>query len=189
MSMQIIYWIILFIVILGGLIGCFFIVKKEPLRYGIIFILSGLISTSLCLFFYSNGFYRFVLPIYFIIPAVILSFSFLVLFTIRYRPTKRTFPFYFITITLVFSIEIFLRDVFHYIEFRGEWDAWDSYSLYWVYLRFFNYIGDQIVADKYRNSISSSTKKYWIVFGIIVLYSIAGGAYLLLRYHSNHIFL
>ncbi|MDZ5471550.1 hypothetical protein SM124_07295 [Bacillus sp. 31A1R] len=182
MEVNLTHWIILITVITVTSIGCILIIRKNVLRYGIVFLISAALAIFLCFFFYINGYYRFVFPIRFILPTVALSFGFLSLFIIRFQPEKWTFPFFFITVNLVFTFEIILRLAFHFIVFRNAWDTWDSYSLYWVYLRLMHHIGRVFVSRKYRNPISYDTKKYWILFMLVIFYTIAGVAFLLIRH-------
>ncbi|MDQ0229570.1 hypothetical protein J2S19_000821 [Metabacillus malikii] len=162
------YSLILIIAIVFGFSGSIYIITKNYLRFGIIFIIHTLLASCLCMFFYWAGFYRFIFPLPFILPAVILNFGFLVLATIYFRPKKFTFPFYFIVINWTFSIEIILKKI-GFIIYINEWDYWDSYSLYWIYLRFFSYIGDYIISNRYRRPIRSDRKPYWIIFLISII--------------------
>jgi hypothetical protein len=100
-------YLILFVALIINGSGCLFMLKKNVARYGLVFITSIVLSASLCLIFYWMGFYRFVLPLVFILPVVAISFSFLALLIINFRPKVRTFPFFFMTLTVVFSIEVF----------------------------------------------------------------------------------
>jgi hypothetical protein len=179
----VIYWLILiFVLVLTG-IGFVIIIRKNYVRYGLISIISITLSILLCWFFEWNGFYRFVLPFPSILPAVAISFTFLVLFSIYFRPKKHTFPFYFMVINLVFAIEIILRDVCHFIVYRGPWDTWDSYSLYWLYIRLFAFLGDCLVPIKYRKPISSDKRSYWISFIVVIIASMMGLVYQFSLWH------
>jgi len=174
MSQIALNYAILCIAFIGNGLGCFFILKKNVFRYGIVLIISLIITSCLCLLFYWMDFYRFVLPLPLVLPVVAISFSFLALFIIKYRPKVRTFPFFFTILTLVFSVEVFLKDFTGFIRFKNGWDYWDSYSLYWVFTRFFNHVGVYLVPFNYRNPIKSDTKVYWGVFLLIVIYSCLG---------------
>lgn len=162
------YFILCTAVIVNSL-GCLYILKKNVYRYGLIFIISLVITACLCILFYWLDFYRFVLPIPVVLPVVAISFSFLALLTIRFRPMKKTFPFFFITLTMIFSIEVFLKDFCGFIQFKNGWDYWDSYSLYWVFARLFDHIGEYFVPFKYRAPIKSDTRIYWVTFFLMVL--------------------
>lgn len=180
-----VYWLILTVVVVLTGLGFVIIIRKNYVRYGMISFISISLSMLLCWFFEWNGFYRFVLPFPSILPTVAISFTFLVLFSIYYKPIEHTFPFYFMVINIVFAIELFLRDVFHFIVYRGPWDTWDSYSLYWLYLRFFAFLGDRIVPTKYRKPISSEKRTYWISFILVTLASIFGLVYQLCLWHGK----
>jgi hypothetical protein len=177
--MMLVYWIILCSVIVICGIGCMIIIRKNVLRYGIIFSLSVIATSLLCLFFFYNNFYRFVLPLPFILPAVSVSFGFLILFIIRFAPLTYTFPFFFMTLNIVFGIEIFFKDFVGFIHFKNSWDAWDSYSLYWVYARTFDFLGRRIVPIQWRNPIDSETKGYWLMFGIVLFLTFIVFGYIL----------
>ncbi len=180
-----IHWFILIIVFALTAIGLLVILRKNYVRYGFITGISIVISIMLCMFFYSNGFYRFVLPLPVILPTVAMSFTFLVLFSICYKPKHHTFVFYFTMINFVFAIEMILKYFFHFIVYRGPWDTWDSYSLYWVYIRFFAILGDWFVPIKYRNPVSSDTRAYWISFIIVFIGTIIGFIFVLNQWHDR----
>lgn len=177
------YWIILICVIVLNGLGFVIIVRKSYVRYGLISFISIALSTLLCMFFEWNGFYRFVLPLPVILPAVAISFTLLVLFSIYFKPKQHTFPFYFMVVNVVFAIEIILRDVCHFIVYRGPWDTWDSYSLYWLYVRLFAFLGDWLVPLKYRKPISSETRLYWISFIVVIIASVIGLVYQFSLWH------
>jgi hypothetical protein len=162
-----ILWTVLIITGAGSL----FLMKYSPLRYGIMFILSSITAILLCLLFYRMGFYRYALPMREVLPAAALSFSFFALLLIRYRPEKNTFPFFFISITAVFSIEVLLKDAAGFIRFRNGWDYWDSYSLYWLYLRLMGFAGEFFIPEAYRAPVRSDTKGYWILFIFMLIYA------------------
>ncbi|SES64492.1 hypothetical protein SAMN05216389_101225 [Oceanobacillus limi] len=174
MSQDIIHYIILFSAITINGMGCMYILRKNVKRYGMIFFLSILAAIILCLLFYWMGFYRYVLPIQHVLPAVAISFSFLVLLVIRYRPRNNTFPFFFILTTSIFSIEVLLKDYVGFIHFRNGWDYWDSYSLYWVYARLFNHIGVYLVPFEFRNPVDHNKKMYWWLFYLLIVYFCVG---------------
>lgn len=180
-----IHWVILMVVFIVTAIGLMILLRKNYVRYGIIAVISIALSIGLCMFFYKNGFYRFVLPLSVILPTVAMSFTFLALFSIYYKPKRHTFVFYFTIINLVFAIEMVLRHFFHFIVFRGPWDTWDSYSLYWVYIRFFAFLGDWFVPSKNRNPIPSDTRAYWISFIIVFIGTIMGFIFTLNQWHER----
>ena len=174
------HFIILFASIIINGIGCLILIKKNFYKYGIILLASLLLSSILCLAFYWLGFYRFALPVLVVLPGVAISFTCLALFSIKYRPAKRTFPFFFMVTTWIFTIEVLLKNVWGFIVFRNGWDYWTSYSLYWVYIRIFDQFGELILPDKIRSPIKSDTKRYWFLFFITIIYAII--EVLVLRY-------
>lgn len=178
MKEQILNNFILIIILAGNGLGSILIIRKNPYRYGFVYTISILTSIFLCLLFYWLGFYRFDLPLLLVLPAVAVSFSFLALIGIRYRPERHTFPFFFVLITAVFSIEVILKRYTGFIVFRSGWDYWDSYSLYWIYLRFFDFFGEFFVPLKYRTPLDSRSKTYWSFFIIVGIYGVFGFIYL-----------
>ncbi|WP_442598773.1 hypothetical protein [Neobacillus sp. D3-1R] len=176
-----IHYMILFSAIFFNGLGCLYLLIKNFLGYRLVLLLSLLLSSFLCLVFYWLGFYRFVLPLWQVLPAVAISFSLLVLITIRFKPKRHTFPFFFMMITSIFTIEVLLKEYWGFIKFRNGWDFWDSYSLYWVYVRLFNYIGDRLVPRQYRMPIYTKSNIYWGLFILIVIYALFGVFYLAMR--------
>ncbi|MBM7691599.1 hypothetical protein JOC77_001006 [Peribacillus deserti] len=165
-----IHYIILTAAIMINGLGCIYILKKDWVRYGLVLIISLMFSSSLCYLFYVLHYYRFVLPLFQVMPAVAISFSFLVLFLIRFRPKKHTFPFFYSVLIFIFSIEVLLKDYWGFIRFSNGWDYWDSFSLYWVYSRVFDHIGEFFVSAKYRTPIRAETRIYWFSFFAFILY-------------------
>jgi hypothetical protein len=165
-----ILWTVLFATGAGSLI----LIRYNTLRYGIMFILSSITAALLCVLFFRMGFYRYALPMKEVLPAAAISFSFFALLMIRYRPERNTFPFFFIAITAVFSVEVILKDFAGFIRFRDGWDYWDSYSLYWLYLRLMGFVGDFFIPGAYRAPIRPDTKGYWILFIVMLIYACFG---------------
>jgi hypothetical protein len=174
MSMTAAHYAILWTVLIATSAGVLFMLRYNFLRYGIMLIFSSITAALICLLFFRMGFYRYALPMKEVLPAAAVSFSFFALLLIRYRPDKNTFPFFFISITAVFSIEVFLKDYFGFIRFSNGWDYWDSYSLYWLYLRLMGFVGQFFVPRAYRAPIRSDTKGYWILFLIMLIYACFG---------------
>ncbi|PLT27817.1 hypothetical protein CUU66_21915 [Peribacillus deserti] len=102
---------------------------------------------------------------------------------IRFRPNKHTFPFFYSVLSIVFSFEVLLKDRRGFIRFKNGWGYWDSFSLYWVYPRVFDHIGEFFVPAAYRKPIHSENKIYWGIFFILILY---GAVLFYWIYRWNH---
>lgn len=174
MSQTAAYYAILWTVLIATGAGSLYLIRYSILRYGIMFILSSISAGLLCALFFRMGFYRYALPMKEVLPAAAVSFSFLALLLIRYRPEKNTFPFFFISITLVFSVEVLLKDSVGFIIFRNGWDYWDSYSLYWIFLRLMGFVGEFFIPGAYRAPIRQDTRGYWILFIAVLIYACFG---------------
>ncbi|MDL4840437.1 hypothetical protein [Aquibacillus rhizosphaerae] len=167
---QLFYLIVMGVTLLGA-VGNLLIINKSPLKYGRIFITNIVIAVSLCSFFVMTGFYRFVLPLPHILPAVVCSFGFLVLFLIYFKPTKHTFPYFFMIINITFVFEILLKHI-GFITYKNGWDLWDSYTLYWIYVRIFVFLGEKMVADENRQPLNTVNKWYWPSFFVIIFLTV-----------------
>lgn len=168
------HYAILWTVLIATGAGSLYLIRYNTLRYGIMFILSSLTAALFCVMFFRMGFYRYALPMKEVLPAAAVSFSFLAILLIRYRPEKNTFPFFFISITAVFSIEVLLKDYAGFIRFRNGWDYWDSYSLYWLFLRLMGFVGEFFIPRAYRTPIRTNTKGYWLLFIAMLIYACFG---------------
>lgn len=154
-----------------GAIGCFFVLKNNFQLYYKILLNHIFLSIFACLFFYLNGFYRFTLPLLYIIPTVVVTFGFLVLFTLHFQQRNHTFRYLFMIINWVFVFEIFLEYI-GFIHFRNGWDFWDSYSFYWIYLRLFIYFGNKYIPMEQRYQKRLPPKLYGTLFGVTLTLSI-----------------
>jgi len=161
-------WYILIAAILLGLAGNIVVLRRRFRFYQTILLIHFALSILLCLFFYYNGFYRYALPVLFILPAVVINFGLFIAFLIRFEPTKDTFRFYFVFISWTFSLEIILEHL-GFIRFRNGWDYWDSYSLYWIYARTFTYIGKRTVPLEGRTPIKLTKRSNLILFSITLV--------------------
>ena len=173
-------WYILIAAILLGVAGCTIVLWKKFRYYKTTLLIHTVLSVLLCLFFYYNGFYRYALPVEYILPAVVINFGLFIVFLIRFEPKGDTFPFYFVFITWTFSLEILL-EYLGFIRFRNGWDFWDSYSLYWIYARIFSHIGKRMVPSEGRTPIDISKRGFRVLYSMtIILFFIV--LFLLLRF-------
>ena len=62
------------------------------------------------------------------------------------------------------------------MDYKENWDAWDSYTWWWIYLLLFEWIGGKIVPPPSRKPIQSKPFRYgrwgWVVFHFIVITTI-----------------
>jgi hypothetical protein len=77
-------------------------------------------------------------------------------------------------LTVIFTIEVVLKEYAGIIAFKNGWDYWDSYSLYWVFSRLFDWIGESTVPPKHRSPVQSDKAGYWILFILTGIYFISG---------------
>ena len=100
------------IAIVTGSIGLLLFLKLDWKKYGLLFIISGIVGNALCYIFVKLGFYSFpylFFPKNSIIPFITITFTFpvLVLLTIRYSPEKWAWkiPFYWAIIHIGMLVE------------------------------------------------------------------------------------
>lgn len=175
--------------IISGVIGCYFIIRLDWRRYGLLFLTSSIVGNLLCYLFTFLGFYSFPnMPFHghFLIPYGLIStlFPFIVLVGVRYSPERWIWkiPFYWGVVHLgVFGEYIFKQTSI--FKFHQEWDLWDSYTLWWIFLLLFELLGGKIIPPQLRRPIDSQSFRYgrwaWIVFHVIVIITIfLAGVYL-----------
>lgn len=167
-----------------GLIGIIFFLKISWRHYGILLIISSFIAILLCFIFFKLGFYSFpyipFLPLPFEIPylAMTLTFPVGVMFGVRYSPKQWIWkvPFYWSIIHLGVGTELLLKAYTPIIKYEYEWDLWDTYTWWWIYFLFFEWVGGKIIPEHFRNPIDGELFRYgksgWIIFHFIVITTI-----------------
>lgn len=191
MKMNLELWILVGYFCLS-LLGSYLILRKNWKRYGLLYLISGLVGTILCLLFVLLGFYSFPLTIIPKSPIPLLqiftSVPFLVIFGVRYSPLQWQWkiPFYWALVHIVMLQETLLSDKpVQLIQYRSEWDLWDSYTWWWIYLLLFEWIGGMIVPSHSRKPIQSKSFRYgrwaWTMFHFIVILTIFLGGFFLGR--------
>jgi hypothetical protein len=173
-----------------SLLGSYFILRTDWKRYGFLYIISGLVGTILCSLFVFLGFYSFPVTI---IPKSTITFlqmfasvPFFVILGVRYSPVKWQWkiPFYWALVHIVMLQEtLLLYEPVQLIQYNIQWDFWDSYTWWWIFLLIFEWIGGVIVPSNSRKPIQSKSFRYggwaWIIFHFIIILTIfLGGFYL-----------
>jgi hypothetical protein len=170
-------------IVLISLVGIYFILKKNFKRYGLLLVVSSAVGTILCLLFVLMGFYSFPVKLVPLAPIPVIEMftvvPLYVLLGVRYSPIKWGWkiPFYWGMVHIAMLLEILV--LYHpvkIIHYNAKWDAWDSYTWWWIYLLIFEWIGGKIVPSHSRNPIQSKSFRYgrwaWIVFHFIVIVTI-----------------
>jgi hypothetical protein len=170
------------LVMLFGTAACLYFIRLDWRKYGLLYALSALTAIVLCYSFTFAGFYAFpnnVLHQRLLIPYGVVAtvFPSMVLFGIRYSPKPWIWkiPFYWTLIHLGVAGEVVLlfSSIFTFSE---NWDLWDSYTLWWIYLLFFELLGDKIVPAPFRKPIQTERFRYgrwgWIAVHVILVSSI-----------------
>lgn len=167
-----------------SLVGSISIVKNNWKRYAALYLSSSLIGIVLCYGFVFIGFYFFpfqLLPISLPILEMVTVLPFIVMASVHYSPAKWNYKiaFYWPVVHLIMFLEVL--SLFHplkLIEYRtfSEWDVWDSYTCWWIYLLVFEYVGGLIIPPSYRHPIDSELFRYgkllWIVIHFILILTI-----------------
>ena len=151
----------LFVLVLfsiSSFVASIFILRINWRRYGIIYLLSSLVGIVFCFLFVSFGFYSFPITILprLSIPIIEMAtvLPFLVMFGIRYSPVKWAWkiPFYWALVHLIMLQEtLFLSKPIHLIQYEFEWDFWDSYTWWWIFLLLFEWIGALLSQMRHEN--------------------------------------
>jgi hypothetical protein len=164
-------------------IGSYFILRYSWRRYGLLYIVSYITGILVCLFFVSVGFYRFpTVPLHFNLNVPFFSLftvlPFVVLAGVRYSPKEWAYkiPFYWAIVHLLMFGETLAVKYLELLSYKRQWDFWDSYTSWWVYLLLFEYIGGLIVTDVLRRPIAKEQFRYgkpvWLIFHVIVISTI-----------------
>lgn len=169
--------------ILTAAVVSLWIMRISWRRYGMLFGLASLIAMFLCGIFVYFGLYLFPnairpqFPIFHVL-AVIFTFPGLVLVSVRYSPTdwKWKVPFYWAVVHLGISFEILLSNKTDILMYSKYWDTWDSYTWWWLYLLFFEWVGGKIVPAEARKPIAADLFHYgrpvWIAVHFILISTI-----------------
>ncbi|HBV98878.1 MAG: hypothetical protein JL50_12160 [Peptococcaceae bacterium BICA1-7] len=166
------------------------ILKVDWKRYGLLFIMTGVIGNILCYMFVKLGFYSFprvLFPHIVQMPffTVLTVFPFIVIAGVRYSPAAWAWkiPFYWAVVHLGMTAETLAMLNTKLIVYHSPWDFWDSYTWWWIFLLLFEWVGGLIIpADRRKPlniSLFSYGKSVFAVFHFIVIVTIFLGGYYL----------
>ncbi|SHK17872.1 CBO0543 family protein [Desulforamulus aeronauticus] len=176
-----------------SLIGSYFILRKDWKSYGIVYLLSGIVGNILCYIFVKLTFYSFpfrLFPQISIMPfeTILTMFPFFVILGIYYSPRSWAYkiPFYWVIVHLGMVSETLAHNLTNLISYNYEWDFWDSYTWWWIFLLLFDYVGGLIVPCHLRKPISQEAFKYgnggfFILHFVLIVTVFLGGYYVGLK--------
>jgi hypothetical protein len=175
-------YIIMAIPIAIGIVGGYFLLKRDWKRYGLVFLLNAIAGNALCYGFVLFGFYSFPnTPLHYGLPfplLVMLTFiPFTSLLGIQFSPEKWAWkiPFYWPIVHLAIVGEILVVAYTEIIRYKN-WDLWDSYTSWWVFYLFFEWIGGKIIPAHLRTPLSTKHFRYgrwgWLLLHIILILSV-----------------
>ncbi|WP_019415309.1 hypothetical protein [Paenisporosarcina sp. TG20] len=92
-------------------------------------------------------------------------------------------PFYWVLVHIGMLGETLELQYTNLIEYNLYWDFWDSYTLWWIYLLVFEFIGGLINPDRLRKPLDEYHLKYgklgwFIVHFVLIITMFLGGVYL-----------
>ncbi|MBU8907534.1 CBO0543 family protein [Desertibacillus haloalkaliphilus] len=179
--------------IIASLIGIVWIMKHDWKRYGLLFLCSVLVGNLLCFLFILFGFYSYPYRLFpglseMPILAISTAFPFLVLIGVRYCPKAWPWkiPFYWVIVHLGLAAESYAIEQTNLIRYEYQWNFWDSYTWWWIYLLLFEWIGGLLIPPHNRKPIPIKTLRYgrlgWALVHFILIVTIFMFGYLLGRY-------
>ena len=189
------------LLLLGGtvlsLLGAIWILRYNWRRYGLLFLLSSAAGTILCYIFVVLGFYSFpyrLFPELFKFPAeaILTDFPVYMLISVRYSPDKWAYklPFYWAAINLGLLGETLAKSHTTLIRYDFAWDFWDSYTTWWLFFLFFEWVGCKIIPASSRRPIPQEAFNYgnwaWVLFHAIMISTIFGIGWYLGNMRPRH---
>ncbi|MBO8170800.1 MAG: hypothetical protein H0Z33_02795 [Bacillaceae bacterium] len=167
----------------ASLVGSYFILRLDWKRYGLLFVLSGIVGNILCYLFVIFGFYSYpyrMFPQFVNMPimAVLTVFPFYVLLGVRYSPREWAWkiPFYWVFVHVGMLLETIAQHFTGLIRYEFAWDVWDSYTWWWIYLLAFEWIGGLIIPDRVRKPLKVESFRYgrglWATLHFILIITI-----------------
>ncbi len=171
------------------IIGSYFILRLDWKRYGLLYLLTGVLGNLLCYFFVEVGFYSF--PYVFLpilktpIFAIQTAFSYFVLLGVRYSPANwaHKIAFYGVIINTGVFFETVLKNTTKLISYNFEWDLWDSYTTWWGFFILMEWMGGKMIPDHLRKPLHADAFRFgnwfWFVIHIVAMFTIIiAGVYL-----------
>jgi len=112
-----------------------FILRVNWKRYGLIFLLTGVLGNILCYVFVKIGFYSYpfrLFPGLSTMPfeTILIIFPFIVILGVRYGPRNwsHKLSFYWVLVHIGMLAETLAHNFTDLIHYNYEWDFWDSYT-------------------------------------------------------------
>ncbi|EIW17742.1 MULTISPECIES: CBO0543 family protein [Pelosinus] len=172
-----------------AIIGSYLILRLDWKRYGLLYLIAGLLGNLICLLFVEVKFYTFpyiFLPILKVpIFSILTAFSFLVLLGVRYSPIEwvHKISFYGVIINTGVFYETVLMNKTNLISYDYEWDFWDSYTSWWAFFILMEWIGGKMIPAHLRKPLPIQAFRFgnwfWFVIHIVALFTIfLAGLYL-----------
>jgi hypothetical protein len=170
-------------------IGSYFIVRLDWKKYGLLYLLAGVIGNLLCFLFVEVGFYSF--P-YILLPflktpivGTLTTFSYLVLLGVRYSPDNWAYKiaFYGVIVNTGVFFELVLKNTTRLIYYDFEWDLWDTYTAWWGFFILMEWMGGKMIPANLRKPLHIETFRFgnwfWFVIHIVAMFTIfLAGLYL-----------
>jgi hypothetical protein len=161
-------------------VGTVLIIRVNWRQYGLLYLISGAIGNLLCIFFERVGLYSFpqrIFPHLATIPfyVVLTMFPFYVLAGVRYSPRVWAYKlvFYSVIVHVGVFIEVWAENFTQIIRYERFWDAWDSYTWWWLFLLVFEWLGGTIVSEQYRKPLDDKVFRYgkigWFIVHFILI--------------------
>ncbi|GAB6158255.1 hypothetical protein JCM39194_14550 [Desulfotomaculum varum] len=169
-------------------VGSYLILRINWKRYGLLYLLSGIVGNILCYIFIKLGFYSFpyrLFPKISIMPfeTILTIFPLFVILGVCFSPLSWPYkiPFYMTIVNLGMLSETLVHNLTDLIRYDYEWDFWDSYTWWWLFLLIFDYVGGLIVPVHFRKPLSPDAFKYgnwaWLISHFVLITTIFIGGY------------
>jgi len=169
--------------VLSGAAGCWLLIRKDWKRYSLLYLLSAATGVTLCLAFAAAELYVFPhrpMDPWFFLPlsAMVTFVPFTVLLGVYFSPEGWAWkiPFYWAFVHLAVLAEVVLLSFTGMFRFAVGWDLWDSYTLWWIYFLFFEWLGGRLIRPETRRPLPVAQFRYgrwaWLILHAIVISTI-----------------
>ena len=166
-----------------SLSGSYWIVRRDWKRFGLFYVLISVVGNIICYTFSSLGFYSFPFRLFSdfsIMPFTVVTtfFPFYVLAGFVYSPRRWPYkiPFYWAIIHAAMLIETVLLMKTNLIRYEWAWDMWDSYTWWWLFVFFFEWVGSRIVPQELRRPLPIRALHYgrlgWLAIHFVLVLTI-----------------